>query len=221
MKTLTLKQIATIQTDFTDKFGIPRQSGRVPGLTGKIIFEPQYRNPDALRKLEGFSHIWVIFGFSETERDEDFRATVRPPRLGGNERVGVFASRSPNRPNPIGLSVFKIVKIENCEITVSGVDLLNGTPIYDIKPYLPSADRIENAAGGYADEFTGYKLEVIIDDKLKPLIPPDKLDALIGCLAEDPRPSYQSDGREYGMSYAGLEIRFRVNGKTLTITGVT
>ncbi len=221
MKNLTLKQIATIRTDFGGKFGVPRQSGRVPELTGKIIFESEYRNPDALRRLEGFSHIWVIFGFSETERSKEFRATVRPPRLGGNERVGVFASRSPNRPNPIGLSVFKIVKIENCEITVSGADLISGTPIYDIKPYLPSADRIENASGGYADEFTGYRLEVKIDDKFKPLVPPDKYDALIGCLAEDPRPSYQSDGREYGMSFAGLEIKFRVDGGTLIVTDVT
>lgn len=214
-----MKIIARIQTDFKDKFGIPRQSGRVPSLLGRIVFEEEYRNPDALRGIEGFSHLWLIFDFSKSHR-EDWSPTVRPPRLGGNTRIGVFASRSPFRPNPVGLSVVKLERVEKGELIVSGVDLLDGTPIYDIKPYLPFADSIPDAVGGYADDFEDYKLNVAFPQELLERLPQDKRQAAIDCLAQDPRPAYQEDQRRYSMAFAGYDIRFFVKGDHLTVTEI-
>ncbi len=214
---MNIKPIAHIYTDFKEKFGIPRQSGRVNELKAKIIFESEFRTPDAIRGIEGFSHLWLIFDFSLSHSDK-FSPTVRPPRLGGNQRVGVFASRSPFRPNSMGLSSVKLLAVENGQdLIVSGADLLDGTPIYDIKPYLPSADCHIDAVGGYADEFTDYQLEVVIKDGALDNFPKDKLSALIGCLKDDPRPSYQEDERVYGMSFAGFNITFTVKDKTLTV----
>lgn len=214
-----MKVIAHIQTDFKDKFGIPRQSGRVPSLLGRIVFEEEYHNPDALRGIEGFSHLWLIFDFSKSHR-EDWSPTVRPPRLGGNRRIGVFASRSPFRPNPVGLSVVKLERVEKGELIVSGVDLLDGTPIYDIKPYLPFADSIPDAVGGYADDFEDYKLEVEFPEDLLHRLPQDKRQAAIDCLAQDPRPAYQEDERRYSMAFAGYDIRFFVKENRLTVLEV-
>ncbi|MEE1046263.1 MAG: tRNA (N6-threonylcarbamoyladenosine(37)-N6)-methyltransferase TrmO, partial [Clostridia bacterium] len=189
-----MKHIARIKTDFPEKFGIPRQSGVVRSLTGKIIFEPEYRNPDALRGIEDFSHLWILWEFSEMN-SEGWSPTVRPPRLGGNRRVGVFATRSPNRPNPIGLSVVKIERIAqepSCGtvIYVSGADMLDGTPIYDIKPYIPYADCVPEAVGGFADEVKDYSLEVDFPKELLEKIPPEKRKALTEILSGDPRPQY-------------------------------
>lgn len=221
---MELKTIARIHTDFKTKFGLPRQSGIVPELCGVIEFESEYRNPDALRGLDGYSHIWLLWGFSEGFASRDGSAkwspTVRPPRLGGNKRVGVFASRSPNRPNPIALSVVKIEKIEDCRLYVSGVDMTDGTPIYDIKPYLPHIDAIPDAKGGFAAEKNGDRLIVEIPENLLNMIPQDKQSALVSCLKGDPRPSYQTDSREYGFDFAGLEIKFKVAGNLLTVTDV-
>ena len=224
MSQTIIKPVAIIHTDFKEKFGIPRQSGRAPSLTARIVFTPEYRNLDAIRGIEGFSHLWLIFDFSLSHKKE-FSPTVRPPRLGGNQRVGVFASRSPFRPNSLGLSSVKLLRVEETEkdgatLIVSGADLLDGTPIYDIKPYLPFTDCHIDAVGGYADERKDYHLAVVFPDELKALIPKDKLNGLIECLKDDPRPSYQDDGREYGMNFAGLEIKFTVISKTLTVTSV-
>lgn len=221
MKNLTIKPIATIHTDFKEKFGIPRQSSRVNSLTAKIVFLPEFRNPDALRELEGFSHIWLIFDFSLSHTDE-WSPTVRPPRLGGNKQVGVFASRSPFRPNPIGLSSVKLVSIEKTEkegtiLIVSGADLLDGTPILDIKPYLPSCDCHTDAVGGYADEFTDYKLKVMVKEGVLDNFPLEKRQVLIDCLAEDPRPSYHEDGRIYGMKFSDYNVKFTVKNGVLEI----
>ena len=221
---MELKQIAYIVTDFDEKFGIPRQSGRVPELLGRIVFLPEYSNADALRGLEDFSHIWVLFDFDKAHRD-GFTPTVRPPRLGGNVKKGVFATRSPFRPNPIGLSSVKLLKIENdkkygLSLIVSGVDLLNNTPIYDIKPYLPSADCHLDAVGGFADEFTNYSLTVDFSDDLLQIIPKDKRDALIKCLQDDPRPSYQNDDRIYNMKYAGFDVSFVVKNNILQVIDI-
>lgn len=221
---LIVKPIAFIETDFKDKFGIPRQSGRVETLKGRIVFNPEYRNPDALRGLEEFSHIWLIFDFSKSHREE-WLPTVRPPRLGGNQKIGVFASRSPFRPNPLGLSVVALEGIEKtekegCVLNVSGVDLLDGTPIYDIKPYIPYADVKLDAKGSYAEELKDYRLEVVFPENLLVLIPAEKQKALLDCLAEDPRPSYQDDTRVYKMSFAGFDIRFKVSVGVLTVTEV-
>ena len=217
---MEITPIAVIRTDFDEKFGIPRQSGRAPSAVGRIELLPKYRDPDALRGLEGFSHLWLIFDFSESHRSE-WSPTVRPPRLGGNKRIGVFASRSPFRPNPIGLSCVKIESIGDGVITVSGCDLLDGTPIFDIKPYLPSADCYPEAAGRYADSFTDYRLEVDFPPELLALIPEDKRAALCECLADDPRPSYQHDPeRVYSMRFAGCDIHFIVSEGTVRVTGV-
>lgn len=213
--------IGRISTDFPTKFGIPRQPGLVPGLQGKIELEKEFRNPDALRGLSEFSHIWLIWLFSESIRD-GFSPTVRPPRLGGNQRMGVFATRSPYRPNPIGLSVVKLDRIEDCTIYVSGADLMDGTPILDIKPYLPHADRIEDAVGGFADPLRDYHVQVDFPAALLEKVPPDKREALIGVLSGDPRPSYQSDpDRVYGMEFAGMEVRFRVEAGVLTVLEIS
>lgn len=222
---MEIKPIAYIKTDFKEKFGIPRQSGRAPSLTSEIIFEPEYRTIDALRAIEQFSHLWLIFDFSKAHK-ESWSATVRPPRLGGNERVGVFASRSPFRPNPIGLSCVKLERIEQradvgAVLIVSGADLLDNTPIFDVKPYLPYADCRLGAVGGYADEKKDYRLQVEFPTHLLEKIPKEKQDGLLECLADDPRPSYQDDPtREYGMRFADFEIKFTVNADTLTVFDV-
>lgn len=216
--------IAHIQTDFEDKFGIPRQSGRVPSLTGRIVFLPEYRNPEALRGIEEFSHIWLLFDFSRSHRAE-WSPTVRPPRLGGNRRVGVFASRSPFRPNSIGQSCVKLDRVEKTErdgtvLHVSGVDLLSGTPIFDIKPYLPYADAHPEAAGGYAEENREHRLRVEAAPEWLERLPEEKRQAVLDCLADDPRPSYQTEPRAYSMRFSDFDIHFTVEGDTLTVTGV-
>lgn len=218
----SLKTIAHMQSDFSSKFGIPRQSNIVDTLQSTIVFEPDYRNPDALRGLESFTHIWLIWGFSETERDT-WSPTVRPPRLGGNARMGVFASRSPFRPNALGLSAVKISSIQQHPklgplIHVLGADLMDNTPIYDIKPYLPFADCHPEATGGYASAAPTPVLTVnIAEDVITPL-PPQNRKALHDVLALDPRPSYQNDpNRVYGMPFAGYEIKFSVCDNVLTV----
>ena len=221
---MEIKPVAYIKTDFKEKFGIPRQSGRVKSLLATIVFEKEFRNPDAIREIEGFSHLWLIFDFSLAHKDAP-SLTVRPPRLGGNRQVGVFASRSPFRPNYLGLSSVKLERVEKTDkyghvLIVSGADLLDGTPIYDIKPYLPSSDCHNDAVGGYADDFTDYKLKVKISEGALDNFPKDKLNALLDCLAEDPRPSYQDDGRVYGMNFAGYNVKFFVEGDTLTVCGL-
>lgn len=220
-----MKIIAKIQNDFKEKFGIPRQSGLSGELTSRIVFEPEYRNPDALRGIEGFSHLWLIWQFSKALR-EDWSPTVRPPRLGGNKRVGVFATRSPFRPNPIGLSSVKLVAIEHTEsegdvLIVSGADLLDGTPIYDIKPYVAYSDCHTDAVSGFADPVQNYALDVVFCKDLLSKIDISKQNALIKILEQDPRPSYQNDpDREYGMKFASYEIFFKVDGNTLIVTRV-
>ena len=216
--------IARIRTDFPTKFGVPRQSGVVPGLTGRVVFEPPYRNSDAVRGLEGFSHIWLIWQFSEALRP-GWSATVRPPRLGGNRRVGVFATRSPFRPNPIGLSSVRLERIEldpalGPVLHVSGIDMVDATPIYDIKPYLPTADSHPDACAGFA-EAPHEPLAVDCPEPLLSLIPEQHRTALLAMLAQDPRPSYQQDAtRRYGVPFAGCDIRFSVEGGTLTVREV-
>lgn len=218
--------IATAHTDFPTKFGIPRQSGLCEGAYARIVFVPKYRSADALRGIEGFSHLWLLWHFSAMRRPENFRPLVRPPRLGGNETVGVFASRSPFRPNPIGLSSVKLVAVEQTPdegpvLIVAGADLLDGTPILDIKPYLPFTDCHPEATGGFAEEKRGYALTVEIPDELLALFPPEKRETLIEVLKEDPRPAYQDDPeRVYGFPFAGKEVRFRVRGNLLTVEHV-
>ena len=216
-----MKIIAKIHTPFREKFGIPRQSG-LANVPGEIVFEPKYRNPDALRGLEGFSHLWLIFSFSESVREE-FSPTVRPPRLGGNRRMGVFATRSPFRPNAVGLSCVRLEKIEQTErgpvIHVRGADLLDGTPIYDIKPYLPLADCHPDATGGFAEAVAGYALTVSIPKEIEEKIAPEDLSVIREILAEDPRPSYQDDpSRIYHMDYAQYALSFTVAEGVLTVT---
>ena len=220
-----MKIIAKIHNDFKEKFGIPRQSGLSGDLLSRIVFEPEYRNPEALRGIDGYSHLWLIWQFSEAIR-EDWSPTVRPPRLGGNKRVGVFATRSPYRPNPIGLSSVKLVGIESTEnegmvLVVSGADLLNGTPIYDIKPYIAYSDCHQDAISGFADPVREYALNVVFCKELLSKIAISKQKSLISILEQDPRPSYQNDPeREYGMRFADYEIFFKVEGDTLTVTRV-
>lgn len=222
---MIIEPIAYIRTDFTEKFGIPRQSGRVSSLRGKIVFLPEYRNTEAIRGLEGFSHLWLIFDFSQAHRKK-WSATVRPPRLGGNKRIGVFASRSPFRPNSLGLSSVRLLDIEKNEkygiiLHVGGADLLDMTPIYDIKPYIPSSDSHPEAVGGYADDFNEYRLKVDFPQKLLNFFPEDKRTAVVECLAEDPRPSYQDDeNRIYSMRFSGLDVHFRVVEDTLIVIGI-
>lgn len=217
-----MKRIAIIHTDFKEKFGIPRQSGLVEELEASIVFEPAFRNPDALRGLEGYSHLWLLWEFSESIREE-WSPTVRPPRLGGNERMGVFATRSPFRPNPIGLSVVKLLAIEETAdcgniVRVAGADLMDGTPIYDIKPYLPFVDSHPEAVGGFADEHKEHHLQVCCEDKLLQKLPEGKRQALLDVLAQDPRPAYQNDPqRRYGMNFAGYEVAFYVEDKMLCV----
>ena len=222
---LLIRPIAHIHCDFKEKFGIPRQSGLIDSAHAKIVFLPEYRNPDALRGLDGYTHLWLLWQFSEAVRSE-WSPTVRPPRLGGNKRMGVFASRSPFRPNPIGLSSVKIVSIDlNTSkgpiIEVAGADLLDGTPIYDIKPYLAYTDSHPDAASGFALTSDAPKLDVEIPEEILEKIPADLHQSIIDILAEDPRPGYQDDpSRIYTMQYATLEICFKVEGSTLTVTEI-
>ena len=224
-QTVPLRIIARIRSDFPTKFGIPRQSGLVDSLRARIVLEPPYRNPDVYRGLEGFSHIWLIWEFSGAVRST-WSPTVRPPRLGGNTRMGVFATRSPFRPNPVGLSSVRLEEIrlhtpEGPVLIVSGADLMDGTPIFDIKPYVPYADAHPDAAGGFASQRAEPSLRVEIPEPYRQRIPADRLDALSGVLALDPRPSYQDQpGRIYGMEFAGYEVKFTVEGDCLTVCGV-
>ena len=224
MDEYTIKPIAYIHNDLKTKFGVPRQSGLANSLLSEIVFTPEFRVSDALRGITDFSHIWLIWSFSEARRS-DWSPTVRPPRLGGNERVGVFATRSPYRPNSLALSCVKLVRIEHRDglgdvIIVSGADLMNGTPIYDIKPYLPYADSIENAIGGFAPD-GGKTLEVIDESGELNKLPPEKSNALTELLARDPRPQYHDDNeRVYGLEYGDYEIKFRVDGKELFISSI-
>ena len=217
--------IAHIETDFPTKFGIPRQSGIIETLQGRIVFEPDYRNAEAVRGLEEFSHIWLLWEFSEAVRDT-WSPTVRPPRLGGNVRKGVFATRSPFRPNPIGLSSVRLEKIEidpklGPVLHVSGADLMDGTPIYDIKPYIAYTDSHPEAVSGFASKPAEYLLEVVFPEYLLEKVVPEKRESLIAVLAHDPRPQYQDDPeRVYGMEFAGVEVKFRVEGETLLVQSI-
>ena len=217
-----MKTIATIQTDFPTKFGLPRQSGLVDALEGRIVFEKEYRVPAAIRGLEGYSHIWLIWRFSESER-EDWSPTVRPPRLGGNVSMGVFATRSPFRPNPIGLSCVRLIGIDEISpdgpaLLVAGADLMNGTPILDIKPYLPNVDSHPEATEGFAGAVKDYSLAVIIPEEWLAMVPENKREALRGVLAQDPRPGYRrGDARPFGVEFAGLDVRFTVENGVLTV----
>lgn len=222
---LQLKVIAHIRNDFVTKFGVPRQSGLATQVRSAIVFEPQYRVPEALRGLDGFSHIWLIWQFSQAVREE-WSPTVRPPRLGGNVRMGVFATRSPFRPNAIGLSCVKLEKIildgkNGPELIVSGADLMDGTPILDIKPYLPYADSIPDATGGFAASHVAYSLNVNFPQELLERVSTGKREGLKSVLAQDPRPSYQHDPeRVYGMRFGDYEIKFTVRDGTLTVRDV-
>lgn len=220
---MEIEPIAHIRTNFDEKFGIPRQSNLVDSV-GKIVFEERYRDPEALRGIEGFSHLWLIFDFSENHR-ESWSPTVRPPRLGGNVRVGVFASRSPFRPNSLGLSSVKLLSIEHDDefgdiLVVEGVDMMDGTPIYDIKPYIRFSDCHEDAVSGFSDNVLEHSLKVEYDDEMLSIFTDAQRDELIGCLQQDPRPSYQDDGKEYGMSFAGHNVRFMVMDGILKISDV-
>jgi len=225
---LLLNPIAHIRTDLPEKFGVPRQSNLAKDLKGRIVFEKAYRNPEAVRGLSEFSYIWLIWEFQEVKNSEGvFKATVRPPRLGGNDRMGVFATRSPFRPNPLGLSSVKLLRVEMSKemgpiLHVSGVDLRDNTPIFDIKPYLGFADSHPEATGGFTDTVCYDTLRVEISPKWEDLIPPEKRSALIQILEQDPRCAYQNDPeRVYGMNYAGLNIRFTVsNEKVLKVVDV-
>ena len=221
----SMKVIARIHSDFSTKFGVPRQSGLVDELESTIIFEPEYRNPDALRGLDGFSHLWLVWVFDQAVR-KDWSPTVRPPRLGGNQRMGVFATRSPFRPNPIALSSVKLAGIEQTAehgtvLKIRGADLMDGTPILDIKPYIPYADSHPDAIGGFASAPAGETLEVAIPPELLERIPASRREALRGVLAQDPRPHYQDDpDRVYGFGFAGLEVKFSVDGNQLTVLNI-
>lgn len=225
MKDCEMKIIAKIYTDFPEKFGIPRQSGLVKTLKGRIVFEPPYRDYRAVKELSEYSHIWIIWLFSRCEREE-WSAAVRPPRLGGNKRVGVFATRSPYRPNPIGLSAVKLDRVITDEslgpvLEVSGIDIADGTPILDIKPYLSFADSYPDAVCGFADRLYGQSLNVVIPDELLSIIPADLTETLKDLLAEDPRPHYQNDPeRVYGFTFNKYEVKFKVEGEVLTVISV-
>ena len=225
---MKLKTIGHIHTDFAEKFGLPRQSGLIDDLTGYIIFEKEYRNPEALRGIEGYDYLWLLWGF-EVKGDDNFKATVRPPRLGGNERMGVFATRSPFRPNHIGLSSVrlrevKITKDSGPVLYVSGIDMRDNTPIYDIKPYLSYTDSHEGARSGFTDDTDFSALEVDFPDELLLLLPEEKRAGAIAVLKGDIRPSYHAatgEEKSYGLNYAGFNIQFSVLDKKLTVTEVT
>lgn len=222
-QSLTLRPIARIHTEFSEKFGIPRQSGLVEELSARIVLEPAYRVREALRGIEGFSHLWLLWQFTESR---GWSPTVRPPRLGGNQRVGVFATRSPFRPNPIGLSCVKLDRVDwdapdGPVLVVRGADLLDGTPLFDIKPYVPLADCRPEAVGGFSDLHREDRLTVDFPERLLDQVPEEKRAALLGVLSQDPRPSYQHDPqRVYGMAFAGLEVKFTVAGETLQVRDV-
>ena len=221
---MDMKVIAHIYTDFPEKFGIPRQSGLIPELTGKIVFEPEYRNVEAVRGLDGFDYIWLIWQFQGTERDH-WSATVKPPRLGGKKKMGVFATRAPFRPNPIGLSSVKLTEIQYTEdgpvLWVSGIDLKSGTPIFDIKPYLPYVDAHPEARDGFAEAVKEYRLQVEFPEEILGKIPKEKQSALTQVLEQDPRPSVQrQQQKEYGVSFAGYNVRFTVEGELLQVISV-
>lgn len=220
---MEIEPIAHIRTDFKEKFGIPRQSGLVQCAEGRVVFEQKYRDPAAIRGIEGYSHLWLIFDFSLSHR-ESWSPTVRPPRLGGNERVGVFATRSPFRPNPLGLSSVRLESVEMTEegpvLKVSGVDLLDGTPIFDIKPYLRFADSHDDAVSGFADDVLEHRLYVKDPDDHLSFMDPHKRKELTGCLEQDPRPSYQDDGRIYNMLFCDFDVSFTVDRDTLTVIGI-
>jgi tRNA-Thr(GGU) m(6)t(6)A37 methyltransferase TsaA len=226
MQDVTIQVIARIKSDFPTKFGIPRQSGLVDSLRATIIFEPEFRNPDTLRGIEGYSHLWLIWQFSEAVR-KDWSPTVRPPRLGGNTRMGVFATRSPFRPNSLGLSSVKLLGVEHTVeygtvLHVGGADLMDGTPIFDIKPYIPYGDSHPDATGGFTDTAGEFLLDVDFPEVLLALLPEDKREAAIGVLSHDPRPSYQKDAdRVYGLSFAGFDIRFTVSENRLQVQEVS
>lgn len=223
MNKVEIQPIARMRSDFATKFGIPRQSGLVEALESTIIFEPEFRNPDALRGMEDFSHLWLIWQFSEAVQKE-WSPTVRPPRLGGNVRMGVFATRSPFRPNSLGLSSVKLLGLEQTEefgtvIHVAGADLMDGTPIFDIKPYIPYGDCHPDATGGFTDTAGDFLLEVSFPHEFLAKVPENKRQALLGVLSHDPRPSYQQDpDRVYGLIFAGFDVKFTVKDKTLTVT---
>ena len=220
-----MKIIAKIYTEFDEKFGIPRQSGLVEETVGKIVFEPEYRNPEALRGIDGYSHLWLIWQFSKAIREE-WSPTVRPPRLGGNKRMGVFATRSPYRPNPIGLSSVKLIEVrqtdtEGTVLIVGGADLLSGTPIYDIKPYLAFTDSHPEAKGGFADGVKEYEIEVELSENAKANLGSDEEKKLVSLLRQDPRPSYKSeDEKIYGMKLGGKEIKFKYENCKLIVTEI-
>jgi tRNA-Thr(GGU) m(6)t(6)A37 methyltransferase TsaA len=221
-----MKIVARIHSDFPTKFGIPRQAGLVKELRATVVFEPEYRDPEALRGIEGFSHLWLIWQFSKAVR-EDWSPTVRPPRLGGNTRMGVFATRSPFRPNAIGLSCVELISVRETKeygtvLEVAGADLMDGTPIFDIKPYAPYADCHPEARGGFTETAGDFLLNVEFPPDLLERIRPDRREALMGVLSHDPRPSYQRDPeRVYGMSFGGYNVRFQVREETLTVIEVT
>lgn len=221
----TIHAIAHMRSDFAGKFGIPRQSGLVESLQSTIVFEPEYRNPDALRGIEDYSHLWLIWQFSEAVR-QGWSPTVRPPRLGGNVRMGVFATRSPFRPNSLGLSSVRLLGVEHTEeygtvLHVGGADLMDGTPIFDIKPYIPYGDSHPDATGGFTDQARDFLLEVSFPSSLLKKLPEEKREAALGVLSHDPRPSYQKDpSRVYGLTFAGFDIRFTVEENRLTVVEV-
>ena len=225
MDNVNIQVIARMHSDFATKFGIPRQSGLVEELKSTIVFEPEFRNPDALRGIEDFSHLWIIWQFSEAVR-QGWSPTVRPPRLGGNTRMGVFATRSPFRPNNLGLSSVKLLGMEHTEkygtvLHVGGADLMDGTPIFDIKPYIPYGDCHIDATGGFTDKAGEFLLNVEFPEDLLTVLPEEKRDAAVGVLSHDPRPSYQrKPDRVYGLTFAGFDIRFRVREDTLTVVEV-
>lgn len=227
MQGITIEPIAYIHNDFSDKFGIPRQSNLIQSITSTIVFEKKYRDDNALRGLEDYSHIWLIWHFSQAETCKEWSATVRPPRLGGNKRMGVFATRSPFHPNRLGLSCVKIESIEKSKndgyiIKVSGADLMDGTPIFDIKPYLAFTDSHTDAVCGFADSVLDYELEVIAPDDIKSNVEKCIFDSIEEILKQDPRPSYHSDPeRLYGITYAGYNIKFRVDNRKLFIESIS
>ena len=225
MENVNIQVIARMRSDFATKFGIPRQSGLVEELQSTIVFEPEFRNPDALRGIEDFSHLWIIWQFSEAVRT-GWSPTVRPPRLGGNTRMGVFATRSPFRPNNLGLSSVKLLGVEHTAefgtvLHVGGADLMDGTPIFDIKPYIAYGDSHPDARGGFTDTAGAFLLQVDFPSPLLEILPEDKRQAAVGVLSHDPRPSYQrKPDRVYGLTFAGFDIRFKVNGDILTVIEV-
>lgn len=225
MEEISINVIARMHSDFATKFGIPRQSGLVEELRSTIVFEPEYRNNDALRGIEDFSHLWIIWQFSEAVR-QGWSPTVRPPRLGGNTRMGVFATRSPFRPNNLGLSCVQLLDVEHTEkygtvLHVGGADLMDGTPIFDVKPYIPYSDCKPDASGGFTDQAADFLLTVDFPAELLKKLPEQKREAAIGVLSHDPRPSYQkNEERVYGLTFAGFNIRFMVRDKLLTVLAV-